>query len=261
MISILTPTYNRYHTLQRLYDSLCAQDCMMFEWIIIDDGSTDNTKEIVHTFIKEEKVQIKYFYQNNRGKPGAINSGVSLCENDYIFIVDSDDALTQDAISALINGINEAQKEQKSFSGVGFRKATFDGPIFGVAADFKVPVLYLNATEAASLFKGDLAYCFKKESMLRHPFPLYKNERFFPELFIWNKITDEGKIRFYANKVIYIAEFLEDGLTKNFKKQLRKYPYSFKIYYADQRRREKNLLKKLKMLIRYFQCIFYENIK
>ncbi|WAH52311.1 glycosyltransferase family 2 protein [Pseudescherichia vulneris] len=261
MISILTPTYNRYHTLQRLYDSLCAQDCMSFEWIIIDDGSIDDTKTIVDTFIAEDKFHIRYFYQDNRGKPGAINAGVPLCQHDYIFIVDSDDALTQDAVSMLIKAVDEAEQALVSFSGVGFRKATFDGSILGVAPDFKEPIIYLSATEAGGIFKADLAYCFKKESLLRHPFPFYKNERFVPELFVWNKITDEGKIRFNANKVIYIAEFLADGLTRNFKKQLKRYPYSFKVYYADQFQREKGIVKKIKMLIRYFQCMVYEKMK
>lgn len=261
MISVLTPTYNRYHTLQRLYDSLCSQDCMSFEWVIVDDGSSDDTRNIIDAFIAEEKIMIKYFYQENRGKPSAINAGVSLCHTDYIFIVDSDDALTKDAVSTLINAINEAVEARLPFSGVGFRKATFDGKIMGVAPDFVKSTLYLNATEAAGVFKADLAYCFKKESLLRYPFPFYKNERFFPELYIWNKITDESKIMFNANRVIYIAEFLEDGLTKNFKKQLKKYPYSFRVYYADQFQREKSIIKKSKMLIRYFQCLLYENMK
>ncbi|WP_312273480.1 glycosyltransferase family 2 protein [Pseudescherichia sp.] len=261
MISILTPTYNRYHTLQRLYDSLCAQDCMSFEWVIVDDGSIDETQTMINAFVAEDKLHIKYFYQENRGKPCAINAGVSLCQNDYIFIVDSDDALTKDAISQLINAVNEAVEARLPFSGVGFRKATFDGQIMGVSPFSGESILYLNATEAASIFKADLAYCFKKNSLLRYPFPFYKNERFFPELFIWNKITDESKIRFNANKIIYIAEFLEDGLTKNFKKQLKIYPYSFKVYYADQFQREKTMIKKAKMLIRYFQCLLYEKMK
>ncbi|MBS6928503.1 MAG: glycosyltransferase family 2 protein [Finegoldia magna] len=261
MISVLTPTYNRYHTLQRLYDSLCAQDCMSFEWVIVDDGSIDQTRNMIDAFIAEGKLQIKYAYQENKGKPSAINAGVTLCQTDYIFIVDSDDALTKDAVSALINAVNEAAEARLPFSGVGFRKATFDGKMMGVPPDFREPILYLNATEAAGVFKADLAYCFKKDSLLRYPFPFYKNERFFPELFIWNKITDESKIRFNANKVIYIAEFLEDGLTKNFKKQLKRYPYSFKVYYADQFQREKSIMKKSKMLIRYFQCLLYEKIK
>ncbi|HCL5273006.1 TPA: glycosyltransferase family 2 protein [Salmonella enterica] len=261
MISILTPAFNRSHTLQRLYNSLCSQDNMSFEWVIIDDGSIDNTKDMINKFIAEKIIAIKYVFQENKGKPYAINTGVPLCQFDYIFVVDSDDALTKDAISSLITAIFEAENTHILFSGVGFRKATFDGSVLGVSTDFKEPTLYLNATEAGNIFKADLAYCFKKESLLRYPFPLYKNERFIPELFIWNKITDESKIRFNANKSIYLAEFLEDGLTKNFIRQLKKYPYSFKIYYADQFFREKKIIKKIKMLIRYFQCLAYEKIK
>lgn len=261
MISILTPTYNRYHTLQRLYDSLCSQNCMSFEWVVVDDGSIDDTKDLINTFIAENLIKIKYIFQENRGKPSAINKGVSLCQFDYIFIVDSDDSLTQDAVSSLTTAIDEAERENIPFTGVGFRRASFDGLIWGVNPKLKEPTLYLTATEAGNFFRGDLAYCFKKENMLRHPFPFYKNERFVPELYIWNKITDEGKVRFHAHKVVYLAEYLEDGLTKNFKKELKKYPYSFKVYYADQFKRERGIIKRIKMLVRYFQCVIYEKMK
>jgi len=261
MISVLTPTFNRYHTLQRLYDSLCSQNCTNFEWIIIDDGSVDDTEKLVSEFITERKIIIKYIFQENKGKPMAINAGVPLCQFDYILIVDSDDALSSDAIKLLEQAIQEAENEKIPFSGVGFRKATFDGNLLGLVTKLKNPIVYLGATEAGNLFKADLAYCFKKESLLRFPFPFYKGERFVPELFIWNKITDEAKIRFYSDKIIYLAEFLDDGLTKNFKRQLQKYPYSFRVYYADQFRREKKIIKKLKMLIRFFQCIVYEKLK
>jgi len=261
MISILTPTFNRSHTLQRLYDSLRSQDCKRFEWIVIDDGSSDNTKELINKFISENNININYHQQENKGKPSAINAGVPLCQFEHVFIVDSDDALTSDAVSSLINAIEQAEKESTPYTGVGFRKAYFNEVIMGAEPDFKNPLLYLNATEAGALFKADLAYCFKKESLLSHPFPFYKGEKFFPELYIWNKITDEAKIRFDANKIIYLADFLEDGLTKNFKKQLKKYPHSFSIYYKDQFCREKQVIKKIKMLIRYLQCKFYESSK
>lgn len=261
MISILTATYNRHHTLQRLYDSLLSQNSNTFEWVIVDDGSIDDTRKLVNTFVAENLIKIKYVFQQNKGKPSAINTGVPLCHYDYIFIVDSDDALTEDALSSLTTAIDDAEREQKQFSGVGFRRANFSGQVWGLTPNLQGSTVYLTATEAGNLFKGDLAYCFKKESLLRHPFPFYKGERFVPELFIWNKITDEGRVRFNVNKAIYLTEYLEDGLTKNFKKELKKYPYSFKVYYADQFQREKRIIKKAKMLVRYFQCVIYEKMK
>ncbi|HFU7597993.1 TPA: glycosyltransferase family 2 protein, partial [Escherichia coli] len=111
------------------------------------------------------------------------------------------------------------------------------------------------------LINGDVAYCFKKESLVKNPFPRIEDEKFVPELYIWNKITDEAKIRFNISKVIYLCEYLDDGLSKNFHNQLKKYPKGFKIYYKDQRKREKTYIKKTKMLIRYLQCCYYEKIK
>ncbi|MDO2296100.1 glycosyltransferase family 2 protein, partial [Escherichia coli] len=89
-------------------------------------------------------------------------------------------------------------------------------------------IYYLNATEISNLINGDVAYCFKKESLVKNPFPRIEDEKFVPELYIWNKITDKAKIRFNISKVIYLCEYLDDGLSKNFHNQLKKYPKGFK---------------------------------
>ena len=98
MISILTPTYNRYETLRRAYNSLTRQTNNEFEWVIIDDGSKDDTKKLIHSFIKEKKIRIKYFYKKNGGKHTAINFGLSKVSGDSLLILDSDDYLVDDAI-------------------------------------------------------------------------------------------------------------------------------------------------------------------
>ncbi|MGL4335245.1 MAG: glycosyltransferase family 2 protein, partial [Turicibacter sp.] len=105
IVSILTPTYNRAYTLQRLYDSICQQSTKNdgnYEWIIVDDGSIDDTKQLIKKFIDENNISIKYLYQENAGKPSAINLGVDNSTATYIFIVDSDDMLTNDAIDTII---------------------------------------------------------------------------------------------------------------------------------------------------------------
>lgn len=98
IVTILTPSYNRAHTLNRLYESLEKQSKKDFEWLIVDDGSTDGTRDLVDKIKKDATITIKYIYKNNGGKHTAINEGVKIIETPLTFIVDSDDYLTEDAI-------------------------------------------------------------------------------------------------------------------------------------------------------------------
>ena len=240
LISIITPTYNRAYTLDRLYNSLVTQDSEKFEWIIIDDGSTDETRKKCLGYINDSIFKIQYYKQNNSGKPAAINLGVTKAVGDYIFIVDSDDALTLNAIGTIYDCIVKyTVASDFEFSGLGFRKSFFDGKMLGkhIERNTNSPML-LHSTDCNNLFKVDLAYCFKRELMIKYPFPKFKDEKFVPELFIWNKITDVAKIIFFPNVVVYYCEYLADGLTNNFKKQLRHNPIGFAVYYKDQFHRE-----------------------
>lgn len=258
MISILTPTYNRAHTLERLFDSLKNQNDCDFEWVIIDDGSSDETASLINNFQQSCNFNIVYYYQDNAGKSQALNQGVKLCNADYVFIVDSDDALTCDAISSIKESVEQSLTDSQYCSGVGFRRSYFNGNIIGNVISGNNKILYLHASVAGDIFCGDLAYCFKKKYLEKYPFPKIKNEKFVPELYIWNKITDEAKVRFEINKSIYLCEYLEDGLSHNFRDQLRKNPKGFRLFYVDQFKREKVSLKKIKMLIRLIQCTINE---
>lgn len=256
-ITILTPTYNRVKTLSRLYDSLCGQTVYDFEWIVVDDGSDDSTRLLIDGFLKDCLVDIKYIYQENAGKHIAVNTGVAAAKGEWVFIVDSDDCLTFDAVESIVNNVKDAGSLQV---GVCYRKALLDGSIVGVVLDLDVDFLKLNPTEAGNLFKGDLAYVFKRNAMLKNPFPFVSGEKFVPELYIWNKISDLGFIVFYINKYIYMADYMDDGYTKNFKINLKRNPNGFLIYYKSQISREKIFIRKAKCLVRVLQCYFYNKI-
>ena len=98
MITILTPTYNREKTLQRVYESLLAQTNKDFEWVIVDDGSTDNTKALIESFIAEDKISIKFFFKTNGGKHTALNVGTQAAKGELLLVLDSDDYLLDNAI-------------------------------------------------------------------------------------------------------------------------------------------------------------------
>lgn len=254
MITILTPTYNRAYTLNRLYNSLCEQTNKRFNWLIVDDGSTDNTINLIEKLQRDNRIDIEYLYQENSGKHIAINNGVSHCSRDWVFIVDSDDILTNDAIKIVIDEIVNHQ-DHDQIIGLCFRRAFLDKKIIGnkVAGD----VLRINPTKAAQLFQGDLAYIFKQIALQNNPFPTIADEKFVPELYVWNKIADQGQILFFPETYIYLTEYLEDGYSKNFATNLQKNPKGFKLFYQDQLKREKNWKNKLKCFIRSMQCSRY----
>ena len=127
MITVLTPTYNRSHTLSRLYESLCNQESKNFEWVVVDDGSTDNTQDLLFDLAKSASFAIQVISQPNSGKHVAVNTGVSVATGDWNFIVYSDDALTPDAIGTIEVALNNFSSD--NLVGLCFRKAYFDGRI------------------------------------------------------------------------------------------------------------------------------------
>ncbi|MGE4403630.1 MAG: glycosyltransferase family A protein [Desulfobulbus sp.] len=254
MITILTPSFNRAHTLTRLYSSLCAQKCSAFEWLIVDDGSKDNTESLVDGFRLAGEIEVRYHRQNNSGKHVALNTGACLSRGEWVYIVDSDDALTIDALEVIERTL--LSLDQPNAVGVCFRRAYFNGVIIGKSAPVLQP-LVMSPTQAGDFLKGDLAYVFKTDIFKRVPFPMIPGEKFVPELYIWNKISDLGDIVFYTNTVTYLCDYLEDGYTHNFKKNLLENPLGFLIFYVSQVSREKNYIRKLKCVIRSLQCMFY----
>lgn len=253
MLTILTATYNRAHTLSRLYASLLAQTQCEFEWLIIDDGSSDNSRELINEFLMEGRLKISYRYQENMGKHAAINLGVSVCMQDWIFIVDSDDAITSDAVEEIIKNINNSNC--KNSVGFCFRKSYFDGRLIGIPAQGEALEI-MTPTAAGHKFKGDLAYIFSRIAMRSCLFPIIPGEKFVPELYIWNKIADQGSIYYNGGRSIYLVEYLSEGYSKSFKKVFRKNPMGFFIFYASQISREKKFFPKIKNLIRSLQCFF-----
>lgn len=254
MITIMTPTYNRAYVLPRLYDSLCQQTRRDFEWLVIDDGSTDGTAELIFDYRVKSDFSINYFYKENGGKHRAINEGVVHATGDWIIIVDSDDLLTGDAVAKLYDVMNHIGSE---FVGMCFRRAKLSGHIIGISDTAWSKSMVMQPIMAGHILKGDLAYVFRTNVMRECPFPEFPGEKFVPELYIWNKIADIGKIVFYVDQVIYLCEYLPDGYTSNFKKNLRSNPCGFGLFYRDQVIRDTRLFGKVKACVRSLQCILY----
>jgi len=217
-LTILTPAYNRAYILKNAYESLCHQSNKDFEWLIIDDGSTDNTEQLVFELIKKADFKIIYKKKENGGKHTALNVGFDLANSKYTIILDSDDKLTPDAVEVILRTWQK-YKDMQDIGCVAFLRIYTNGKVIGSP--------FPRNGEIKSLFKqrmiGDKAETFRTEILKNYKFPVIKGEKFIGEGIVWSNIAKKYKYAFY-NKGIYICEYLEDGLTKSGRKMRIKNP-------------------------------------
>jgi glycosyltransferase involved in cell wall biosynthesis len=240
-----------------LYASLLAQNDNDFEWVLVDDGSDDDTAVLIRSFATKAPFKVIYVFQENSGKHVAINSGVAHSSGEFILIVDSDDAMTENAILSVQKATIKATED---IAGVCFRRSYFDGQLIGNKVE-GMDSISMHPSEASVFFGGDLAYAFRKKALIDNPFPVIIGEKFVPELFVWNKIGDQGKIKYFPNNSIYLCEYLPDGYSANFMVHLKKSPKGFRLFYIDQFLRGRTFIARLKCAIRAIQCLYYELAK
>ena len=229
-ITIITPTYNRAKLLKTLYKSLISQASHNFEWLVIDDGSTDNTKEIIDEFISANPLfSIRYFYQPNGGKHRAVNLAVKKAKGDFCFIIDSDDFLAQDAVELIYQWIKDLPKD---FAGVAGLKKLKNGDIVGGSGQAGF-VDATNLERRKYNLLGDKAEVYRTAVLKKYPFPEFKGENFLSEAVVWNRIARDGyKVRWFSTP-IYYCEYLEDGLSKNIRDKHRNSPQGFALYIRE----------------------------
>lgn len=226
MITVFTPTYNRAYKLSDLFKSLMEQTCFEFEWLIIDDGSTDSTKKLAKDFMDNGRFAVRYFYKENEGKQIAMNYAANLAETEWIFTVDSDDVLCQDAIEKVLQYC-ETIKSDNSFAGVAGLRGNQKGETWNTSnishkrreSQSIRKQKYIDATAIEYRYglkiQGDRAEVIRRDILRKYPFPKVQGERFIPESFLWLSVARDGYRFRWFNDVIYITEYLEDGLTKN----------------------------------------------
>lgn len=200
VFSVITPTYNRSKTLSRAYNSLVQQTFRSFEWIIIDDGSTDDTRSIVLKWQKEKLFPIIYKFQKNSGKPSAVNRGIRLAKGKYILILDSDDSCKSDAMDIMVHTWQQIPlKKRARFVGVTGLCENQYGKLVG--DNFPKDVLDSTPLELSYYYKiqGE-KWGFLRADVLRE-IPLPITNDFVPESIWWHTIAKQYKTR-YINKVV-----------------------------------------------------------
>lgn len=210
-ITIITPTYNRADLLPRLYESLLKQTNTDFEWMVIDDGSTDNTEELIQRYVQENKIPVYYEKKPNAGKHTALNLGIAKIESRLTFIVDSDDYLTPDAVEIIIS-YDEKYRSTDNLCGYSFLRCHQDGRVNTAyfPEDEKIDT-YLSVRINGNI-GGDKAEVFYTDILKKYPFPVFEGEKYMPEDTVWMQMSGPYQM-LHVNKSIYICDYLDGGLT------------------------------------------------
>lgn len=226
-ITVFTPTYNRGYIIMNLYDSLCRQTFHDFEWIVVDDGSSDNTEELFKTF-SNASFPITYVKVENGGKHRAINKGVQMAHGELFFIVDSDDYLTDTALER-IDEVERGIDVNSGFAGVCGQKGYNKSECVG--STFEGDYLDITTLERSQYkIDGDKAEVFYTDILRKYPFPEYDGEKFVTECVVWDRIAHDGlKLRFF-NEIIYICDYLPDGLSVKYNQLLINNPKGYGDY-------------------------------
>lgn len=221
-LTIFTPAYNRAHTLPRTYESLCNQNNKSFIWLVVDDGSTDNTAELVNQWMKNDNgFEIKYVYKENGGMHSAHNTAYKNINTELNVCIDSDDKLGNDAVNLILNKWDEVS--HLGYAGIIGLDADFDGNIIGKGFDES-----LKETTVIGYYAngglGDKKLVYRTDIINKYPeYPIFEGEKYVSLSYKYRLIDQEYKLA-VLNEVLCNVEYQLDGSTHTMWKQYLRNP-------------------------------------
>ena len=227
ILTIFTPTYNRAYTLHLCYESLCRQTCKDFCWLVIDDGSTDNTRELVEGWKREEKIPITYFYQENQGMHGAHNAAYRLIDTELNTCIDSDDYMPDDAVEKIVDFWNGKVNENgNKVSGIIALDVDFSGNLIGTRLPEGV-----ERTTLSGFYnhggRGDKKLIYRTEVIKSYPeYPLFKGEKYVSLAYKYELIDQDYEL-LTMNEPVCCVNYQPDGSTMNMYRQYVRNPQGF----------------------------------
>ena len=204
--TVLTPTYNRAHTLHRPYESLCAQTERDFEWLIIDDGSTDGTKELVEAWQKQADFPIRYYWKENGGKHTAFNMGVKLARGAFLLEIASDDACVPHALEHFRAHWKSIPAHiLPSIGAVATLARNPEGQLVGT----RYPPTLRDATELEAVYRvglrGEKWMMYRTEALREQPFPEVAGRvSHFPEATVYMRVARKYKTRYVNDELLIV---------------------------------------------------------
>ncbi len=228
-ISVLTPTYNRAHLLERLYNSLLANrsETVQIEWLVMDDASTDNTASLIRQYQRENKIEIGYYFQEHKQKMTALNSLVKYATGDLIIECDSDDYFTDTAFKIIENSFYKMDENTYALCFLKYDQNNNNiGQLFKNEETTMFDLYFKEGED------GEKALVFKTSIRKRYKHELEHNELFVTEARMYHKMDLNYKIK-CINEPIMICEYQENGYTNNINKIFKENPYGYLEYFKE----------------------------
>lgn len=257
--SILTPSYNRATLLVDVFQSLVRQRFASFEWVIIDDGSTDGTAALVESWIDTEPdFEIKYIYKNNGGKKSAVDFGVPHLSGKLVIFLDSDDYLIDGALSRLKNfWLGFSSETRDSVFGFFCCLMSVDGKRVGGGVRFLLCTPPQDQYDERK--KGDRLPVIKRELLSLYRFPAFEGEKFVPEAYLWNELSLKYSCAFYSEPVC-ICRYQADGLSSNSISLRRNNPKGVLLYYSKASSVRFGLWNSFRACVNFYRFYFHSRV-
>lgn len=244
MITVFTPTYNRERMIGRLYKSLLAQTDYDFEWLVIDDGSEDDTERVVGAF-EDKLFPINYIKKPNGGKHTAYNQALKLAKGEYFVCVDSDDWLVESAISNIKKYLHSHIYNMIVSYKVNEKNVLLSNP-------FPNGLQKTNWQDLRNVYhcNGEFTLIFATDFARKYPFPVFSGEKFVTEAVIYDQMTLDSCVGLLP-EIITICEYQQDGLTQNLYQTMLANPKGYRLYHAQRINLVKTARERFAHAIRY----------
>lgn len=215
-LTVFTPAYNRAHTIGRTYESLCRQTCKDFEWLVVDDGSTDNTRQLIEGWIAESKIPIRYIYQENQGMHGAHNTAYKNIDTELNTCIDSDDWMPDDAVELIINQWQE--KGSDLYAGIIGLDYASSGKLIGTEFPKNMHKTTLMGFYRSG-GKGDKKLVYRTDVIRKYPpYPIFEGEKYVGLSYLYMLIDQDYEL-LTLNKPLVIVDYQLDGSSFNMYRQ------------------------------------------
>ena len=235
LLTVFTATYNRGHLIHQIYQSLLKQKTFNFEWLVIDDGSYDQTENIFNDWLKRDNpFPIRYYRQDNQGLIRTLNRGIGLAYGEYFSKIDSDDYVVDDYAKNISEWVASTRNLDSIYAVSGVKVTHNGSPLKG-----RWPVIpkepgFVDATDLERSLYGldaDMCEAWRTDILKKYPFPVWDGEKFAPEQIVFNQIALDGyKIRWYP-VAMAVCEYQEDGLTRGARKLEIENPMGYAMMY------------------------------
>lgn len=228
ILTVFTPAYNRAHTLPRTYESLKNQTCKDFIWLVVDDGSADNTRELVSSWMETEKdFEIQYFYKENGGMHTAHNTAYENIHTELNTCIDSDDMMPSNAVELILNKWKEVK--DKGFAGIIGLDSDLEGNIIGKGFPPGLKETTLVGYYAAG-GEGDKKLVYRTDVINQYPpYPVFEGEKYVALAYKYRLIDQDYKLA-VLDEVLVNVDYQPDGSSATMFKQYLKYPKGFAFW-------------------------------